>query len=57
MILAPILSQSVRKGGGIVLSGVLQEQAEEVRNVYQPWFDMNIANEQAGWVLLTGIKK
>lgn len=57
MVLAPILSQSVRKGGSIVLSGVLQEQAEEVRNVYQPWFDMNIANEQAGWVLLTGIKK
>lgn len=57
IILAHILSQAVRKEGHIVLSGVLQEQAEEVRNVYQQWFDMGIANEQAGWVLLTGIKR
>jgi ribosomal protein L11 methyltransferase len=57
IILAPILEQAVRKGGHIVLSGILQEQAEDVRSVYQQWFDMRIANAQEGWVLLTGIKK
>ena len=57
IILAPILVQAVREGGHIVLSGILQEQAEDVRRVYQHWFDMHIANEQEGWVLLTGIKR
>lgn len=57
IILAPILEQAVRKGGHIVLSGILQEQAEDVRNVYQQWFDVRIANAQEGWVLLTGIKR
>ena len=57
IILAPILVQAVREGGHIVLSGILQEQAEDVRRVYQHWFDMHIANEHEGWVLLTGIKR
>lgn len=57
IILAPILAQAVRKQGHIGLSGILKEQAEEVRNIYQQWFDMRIASEQEGWVLLTGIKR
>ena len=57
IMLAPVLSQAIRKEGRIVLSGVLQEQAEEVNNVYQQWFDMCIANKQEDWVLLTGIRK
>lgn len=57
MLLAPMLSQAVRQEGRMVLSGILQEQAEEVSSVYQPWFDMAIADAQAGWVLLTGIKR
>lgn len=57
IVLAPILSQAIRKEGHIVLSGILQEQKEEVKNVYQQWFDMHIANEQESWVLLTGIKR
>ncbi len=57
IILASILEQAVRKGGHIVLSGILQEQAEDVRSVYQQWFDMRVANAQEGWVLLTGIKR
>ena len=57
IILAPLLMQIVRKHGHIVLSGILKEQAEEVKAVYQQWFDMRIAREQEGWVLLTGIKR
>lgn len=57
IILASILEKAVRKGGHIVLSGILQEQAEDVRSVYQQWFDMHIANAQEGWVLLTGTKR
>ena len=57
IMLAPVLAQAVRQQGHIVLSGILKEQAEEVRNVYQQWLDMRIADEQEGWVLLTGIKR
>ncbi|WP_297326042.1 50S ribosomal protein L11 methyltransferase [Nitrosomonas sp.] len=57
ILLAPILAQAVRQHSHIVLSGILKEQAEEVRDVYQQWFDMCIADEQEAWVLLTGIKR
>lgn len=57
ILLAPLLAQIVRPHGHIVLSGILREQAEEVRNNYQQWFNMSIAGEQEGWVLLTGSKR
>lgn len=57
IILAPLLMQIARKHGHIVLSGILKGQAEEVKAVYQQWFDMSIAGEQEGWVLLTGSKR
>jgi len=57
ILLALLLAQIVRPHGHIVLSGILKEQAEEVRNTYQQWFDMSIAGDQEGWVLLTGSKR
>ncbi|MBS0423482.1 MAG: 50S ribosomal protein L11 methyltransferase [Proteobacteria bacterium] len=57
ILLAPLLSQIVRPHGHIVLSGILKEQAEEVRDTYQRWFNMSIDGEQEGWVLLTGSKR
>ena len=56
IMLAPILAEAARKGGRIVLSGILEAQAEEVKSIYQRWFDMRISEIQDGWVLLTGIK-
>ncbi|PTN12457.1 50S ribosomal protein L11 methyltransferase [Nitrosomonas aestuarii] len=57
IMLAPILAQAARRGGQIVLSGILQAQADEVKASYQNWFDMQLSEAQDGWVLLTGIKK
>ena len=57
IMLAPILMRATREGGRIALSGILEEQAEEVQQVYRQWFKMNIARVQEGWVLLTGTKK
>lgn len=57
IMLAPILAQAVRHGGQIVLSGILQEQTEEVKTIYQQWLEMQKANEKEGWVLLTGVKR
>ncbi|MGH8763630.1 MAG: 50S ribosomal protein L11 methyltransferase [Nitrosospira sp.] len=56
IMLAPILMRATRKGGLIALSGILIEQAEEVKQVYRQWFKMRIAGEQEGWALLTGTK-
>ena len=57
IMLAPILMRATREGGRIALSGILEEQAEEVKQVYRQWFKMHTAKMQEGWVLLTGTKK
>lgn len=56
-LLAPALAGHCRKGGRIVLSGVLAEQAEEVGSCYAPWFDMNTPVFMDNWSLLTGTKR
>lgn len=56
-LLAPALAGHCRRGGRIVLSGVLAEQAEEVSACYAPWFDMNPPVFMDNWSLLTGIKR
>jgi ribosomal protein L11 methyltransferase len=57
IMLAPILMCATRAGGLIALSGILEEQAEEVKQVYRQWFEMHTSRVQEGWVLLTGTKK
>ena len=56
-ILAPLLSKSTRTGGQIVLSGILEDQAQEVMDIYQQWFDLNTPLFEGGWSCLTGRKR
>lgn len=56
-LLAPVLAQATRRGGRIVLSGLLREQAGEVAEGYRPWFDLSLGAEEEGWVCLTGVKR
>lgn len=54
--LAPLLSSALRSGGSLVLSGILEGQAEEVKNAYSgdfPGLNMKVMD---GWVLLAGNK-
>lgn len=53
-VLAPMLSQRVRLGGQLVLSGVLERQAEEVAVFYKPWVTLSIWQALDGWVCLAG---
>ena len=55
--LSPVLSQHCRPGGDIVLSGILSEQAESVRNAYTELFDMSTTETLDDWVLLHGKRK
>lgn len=55
--LADRLAGSVRRGGEIVLSGILDEQAAETAALYSRWFEMNPPALRAGWARLTGRRK
>ena len=53
-LLAPMLSNRVRNGGDLVLSGVLERQAQEVAHAYAPWLSMSVWQARDGWVCLHG---
>ncbi|MDX1251879.1 MAG: 50S ribosomal protein L11 methyltransferase [Gammaproteobacteria bacterium] len=54
--LAPLFAERVRPGGGIVLSGILASQAEEVARHYRRWFVMEPQAEREEWVRLSGVR-
>ncbi|MFQ1062826.1 50S ribosomal protein L11 methyltransferase [Bordetella trematum] len=55
-VLAPMLAGRVAPGGELVLSGVLERQAEEVAAAYAPWLKMSVWRALDGWVCLYGRK-
>lgn len=55
--LAPRLAALTRKGGHIVLSGVLTTQAQSVQNCYAAWFDMDPIVTQGDWARLSGTRQ
>ena len=54
--LAPQITALVKPGGRLALSGVLAEQAEEVRAAYCDTFDLDPAAEKDGWVRISGMR-
>ncbi len=52
--LADTLATLVRTGGQIVLAGILAEQAPTVAQAFAPCFDIRVAGQREGWVLLAG---
>ena len=50
--LAPLFARHLRTGGRIVLSGILEQQADEVIAAYQPWFSMLQKIQRDDWMLL-----
>jgi ribosomal protein L11 methyltransferase len=55
-VLAPMLASRCRRGGQIVLSGILSDQASEVESCYSPWVAFAPPAEAEGWVCLSGVK-
>ena len=55
--LATELNALVKPGGQIVLSGILQEQADSVLKAYSQWFEMQPPVTREDWVRLEGIKR
>jgi len=56
-MLAPLLAKATRQGGRIVLSGILEEQAQDLMKIYQQWFDLNAPTFEDGWSCLSGYKR
>lgn len=53
-VLAPLLTARVAPGGRIVLSGVLESQADEVIATYAPYLTLQVGAVHEGWVRLEG---
>jgi ribosomal protein L11 methyltransferase len=52
-VLAPLLCAHVAPGGQLVLAGILERQAEELRAAYAPWLALQVQEADEGWILMT----
>jgi ribosomal protein L11 methyltransferase len=55
-VLAPLLCSHVEAGGSLVLAGILERQADELKAAYAPWIQLEVADEEDGWILMTATK-
>ena len=55
-LLAPLLSSRVAPAGTIVLSGILGTQSAQLQAAYAPWLALDVADQDDGWILMTGIR-
>jgi len=53
-LLAPLLASHVAPGGSLVLAGILERQADELRAAYAPHLAIDVADAEDGWILMTG---
>lgn len=53
-VLAPLLHSYVADGGQLVLAGILERQAQELKDAYAPYLALTVADTEDGWILMTG---
>jgi ribosomal protein L11 methyltransferase len=56
-VLAPLLCAHVAAGGSLVLAGILERQADELKAAYAPWILLEVSDTQDGWILMTGVSQ
>jgi ribosomal protein L11 methyltransferase len=52
-VLAPLLCARVAPQGSLVLAGILERQADELKAAYAPWITLEVADSEDGWILMT----
>ena len=52
-VLAPLLCAHVAKGGNLVLAGILERQADELKTAYAPFCALAVHDCEDGWILMT----
>lgn len=55
-VLAPLLWSRVATGGNLVLAGILERQADELKAAYAPYCTLQVADSEDGWILMTATK-
>jgi ribosomal protein L11 methyltransferase len=55
-LLAPLLAGHVAPGGHLVLAGILERQAEELKAAYAPWLTVEVSDQEDGWILMTATR-
>lgn len=51
-VLAPLLWSRVATGGHLVLAGILERQADELKAAYAPYCELQVADAEDGWILM-----
>lgn len=54
--LADRLAEMVIADGKILLSGILEQQKDEIQSAYQPFFNLHPPTASEGWVRITGTR-
>lgn len=54
-VLAPLLCAHVAPGGNLVLAGILARQADELKAAYAPHCQLQVSDEEDGWILMTAV--
>ena len=52
-VLAPLLCARVAAGGSLVLAGILERQADELKTAYAPYCQLAVSDSEDGWILMT----
>jgi ribosomal protein L11 methyltransferase len=52
-VLAPLLCGYVAPGGSLVLAGILERQADELKLAYAPYAALEVSDTEDGWILMT----
>lgn len=55
--LAPTLAELTAPGSLLALSGLLEEQQDELLHAYQPWFEQLHCKAADGWLRISGVRK
>ncbi len=53
-LLAPLLCAHLAPAAPLVLAGILARQTAELQAAYAPWLQLSVADQDDGWVLLSG---
>ncbi|MBB4219542.1 50S ribosomal protein L11 methyltransferase [Variovorax guangxiensis] len=52
-LLAPLLRGHVKSGGSLVMAGILERQADELKEAYAPYAVLEVSDSEDGWILMT----
>lgn len=52
-LLAPLLCAHLAPGAHLVLAGILARQADELKQAYAPWLQLEVSDSEEGWILMT----